>query len=167
MNTRGPCFFHWFITEVTLLAMALLRMDNVGIVFEDLDRAIDFFTELGLELEGRMVVEGDWAGRVVGIEGMRCEIAMMRTPDGHGKLELSRFLYPDVIKPEPPNAPQNTLGLRRLMFAVDNVDETVARLKTRGAELVGDIVNYENIYRLCFLRGPESILIALAQQIGS
>jgi catechol 2,3-dioxygenase-like lactoylglutathione lyase family enzyme len=146
--------------------MALLRMDNIGIVFEDLDGAIDFFAELGLELEGRMVVEGEWAGRVVGIEGMRCEIAMMKTPDGHGKLELSRFLQPAVITPEPRNAPQNTLGLRRIMFAVDDIRDTVARLQTRGAQLVGDIVDYENIYRLCFLRGPEGILIALAEQIG-
>jgi catechol 2,3-dioxygenase-like lactoylglutathione lyase family enzyme len=146
--------------------MALLRMDNIGIVFEDLDGAIDFFTELGLELEGRMVVEGEWAGRVVGIEGMRCEIAMMKIPDGHGKLELSRFLQPAVITPEPRNAPQNTLGLRRIMFAVDDIRDTVARLQTRGAQLVGDIVDYENIYRLCFLRGPEGILIALAEQIG-
>ena len=141
-------------------------MDNIGIVFEDLDGAIDFFAELGLELEGRMVVEGEWAGRVVGIEGMRCEIAMMKTPDGHGKLELSRFLQPDVITPEPRNAPQNTLGLRRIMFAVDDIHDTVARLQTRGAQLVGNIVDYENIYRLCFLRGPEGILIALAEQIG-
>ena len=141
-------------------------MDNIGIVFEDLDGAIDFFAELGLELEGRMVVEGEWAGRVVGIEGMRCEIAMMKTPDGHGKLELSRFLQPAVITPEPRNAPQNTLGLRRIMFAVDDIRDTVARLQTRGAQLVGDIVDYENIYRLCFLRGPEGILIALAEQIG-
>ena len=146
--------------------MALKRMDNVGIVFEDLQAAIAFFKELGLELEGEMRIEGDWSDRVVGLKDQQVDIAMMRTPDGHGRLELMQYQRPAVITPEPKNAPANTLGIRRIMFAVDDIDDTVERLRNLGAELVGEVVNYENIYRLCYLRGPEGVVIALAEEIG-
>jgi catechol 2,3-dioxygenase-like lactoylglutathione lyase family enzyme len=142
-----------------------MRMDNVGIVVEDLDAAIDFFTELGLDLEGRAPVEGDWADGVTGLRGMRVEIAMMRTPDGHSRLELSRFLAPPVSA-DHRTAPVNALGYLRVMFAVDAIDDTLARLGKRGAKLVGKVVEYENIYRLCYVRGPEGILLGLAQQLG-
>lgn len=145
--------------------MTVKRMDNVGIVVEDLDAAIAFFTELGLELEGRAPVEGDWAGGVTGLRGMRVEIAMMRTPDGHGRLELSRFLAPPVVA-DHRGAPVNALGYLRVMFAVEDLDDTLARLGQRGAKLVGDVVQYESMYRLCYIRGPEGILIGLAQQLG-
>ncbi|WP_342114760.1 VOC family protein [Pseudoduganella sp. OTU4001] len=145
--------------------MAVKRMDNVGIVVEDLDAAIEFFTELGLHLEGRAPVEGDWADGVTGLPGMRVEIAMMRTPDGHSRLELSRFLAPKVVA-DHRVAPVNSLGYLRVMFAVDDIDETVDRLQQRGAKLVGEVVEYEKIYRLCYIRGPEGILIGLAQQLG-
>ena len=146
--------------------MALKRMDNVGIVVEDLDATIEFFRELGLELEGRAMVEGEWAGRVTGLGDQRVEIAMMRTPDGHSRLELSRFLAPPVVA-DHRNAPVNALGYLRVMFAVDDVDETLARLLEHGAELVSSgVVQYEDVYRLCYVRGPEGILIGLAQQIG-
>jgi len=145
--------------------MALQRMDNVGIVFEDLQAAIAFFVELGMELEGEMQVEGRWVDRCVGLEGVRCAIAMMRTPDGHGKLELAKYLRPTAISSEPKIAPANTLGLRRIMFAVDDIDEVLARLRTHGAELVGDVVQYEDIYRLCYVRGPEGIIIGLAEEL--
>jgi catechol 2,3-dioxygenase-like lactoylglutathione lyase family enzyme len=145
--------------------MTVVRMDNVGIVVEDLDAAIEFFTELGLDLEGRAPVEGDWADGCTGLRNMRVEIAMMRTPDGHGRLELSRFLAPPVIA-DHRNAPVNALGYLRVMFAVDDIDDTVARLGKRGATLVGEVVNYENVYRLCYIRGPEGIIIGLAQQLG-
>jgi catechol 2,3-dioxygenase-like lactoylglutathione lyase family enzyme len=145
--------------------MAVKRMDNVGIVVEDLDAAIGFFTELGLVLEGRAMVEGDWAENVTGLRGMRVEIAMMRTPDGHGRLELSRFLAPPVVA-DHRSAPVNALGYLRVMFAVDDIDDTVARLGKRGAQLVGQVVQYADVYRLCYLRGPEGILIGLAQQLG-
>jgi catechol 2,3-dioxygenase-like lactoylglutathione lyase family enzyme len=144
--------------------MTVERMDNVGIVVEDLDAAIEFFTELGLELEGRDRVEGDWADGVTGLRDMRVEVAMMRTPDGHGRLEISRFLAPSVVA-DHRGAPVNALGYLRVMFAVDDVDDTLARLGER-AELVGEVVQYENIYRLCYIRGPEGILIGLAQQLG-
>jgi catechol 2,3-dioxygenase-like lactoylglutathione lyase family enzyme len=146
--------------------MALKRMDNVGIVFEDLQAAIVFFKELGLELEGEMRIEGDWSDRVVGLKDQQVDIAMMRTPDGHGRLELMQYQRPAVITPEPKNAPANTLGIRRIMFAVDDIDDTVERIRSLGAELVGEVVNYENIYRLCYLRGPEGVVIALAEEIG-
>ena len=146
--------------------MALKRMDNVGIVFEDLQAAIVFFKELGLELEGEMRIEGDWSDRVVGLKDQQVDIAMMRTPDGHGRLELMQYQRPAVITPVPKNAPANTLGIRRIMFAVDDIDDTVKRLRNLGAELVGEVVNYENIYRLCYLRGPEGVVIALAEEIG-
>ena len=146
--------------------MAVTRMDNVGIVVEDLAATIEFFRELGLELEGRTMVEGEWAGRVTGLGDQRVEIAMMRTPDGHSRLELSRFLTPPVIA-DHRNAPVNALGYLRVMFAVDDVDETLARLRDRGAQLVSDgVVQYEDAYRLCYIRGPEGLLIGLAQQLG-
>jgi catechol 2,3-dioxygenase-like lactoylglutathione lyase family enzyme len=140
-------------------------MDNVGIVVESLDAAIDFFAELGLELEGRATVEGEWAGRVTGLGDQKVEIAMMRTPDGHGRLELSRFLTPPAVA-DHRNAPVNALGYLRVMFAVEDIDDTLARLRRHGAELVGELVQYEDQYRLCYIRGPEGILIGLAQQIG-
>src|SRR5436190_16476779 len=145
--------------------MALRQMHNVGIVVEDLTATIEFFRELGLELEGRAMVEGEWAGRVTGLGDQRVEIAMMRTPDGHNRLELSRFLEPSVVA-DHRNAPVNALGYLRVMFSVDDVDETLARLRSHGAELVGELVQYEDKYRLCYLRGPEGILIGLAEEIG-
>ena len=146
--------------------MALKRMDNIGIVVEDLDATIEFFRELGLELEGRAMVEGDWAGRVTGLGDQRVEIAMMRTPDGHSRLELSRFLAPPVVA-DHRNAPVNALGYLRVMFAVDDLDETLARLRKHGAELVSsEVVQYEDAYRLCYIRGPEGLLIGLAQELG-
>ena len=146
--------------------MALKRMDNIGIVVEDLDATIEFFRELGLELEGRATVEGDWAERVTGLRDMRVEIAMMRTPDGHSRLELSRFLAPRVVA-DHRNAPVNALGYLRVMFAVDDIDETLARLRKHGAELVSsEVVQYEDAYRLCYIRGPEGLLIGLAQELG-
>ena len=146
--------------------MALKRMDNVGIVVEDLDATIEFFRELGLELEGRAMVEGAWAGRVTGLGDQRVETAMMRTPDGHSRLELSRFLAPAVVA-DHRNAPVNALGYLRVMFAVDDIDETLARLRKHGAELVsGEVVQYEDAYRLCYIRGPEGLLIGLAQELG-
>ncbi|HEX7054330.1 MAG TPA: VOC family protein [Burkholderiales bacterium] len=146
--------------------MTVRRMDNVGIVVEDLDAAIGFFTELGLALEGRMRVEGEWAGRVTGLRGQRVEIAMMRTPDGHGRLELSRFDAP-AIAADHRAAPVNSLGYLRVMFAVENLDDTLARLGRLGATLVDEVVDYQGIYRLCYIRGPEGILIGLAEQLGS
>jgi catechol 2,3-dioxygenase-like lactoylglutathione lyase family enzyme len=144
--------------------VTIRRMDNVGIVVEDIDAAIVFFTELGLELEGRVPVEGDWADRVTGLRGMRVEIAMMRTPDGHSRLELSRFLAPPVVA-DHRNAPVNALGYLRVMFTVEDIDDTLARLGKRGAKLVGELVQYEDMYRLCYIRGPEGILVGLAQQL--
>jgi catechol 2,3-dioxygenase-like lactoylglutathione lyase family enzyme len=144
--------------------MALKRMDNVGIVVEDLGGAIDFFRELGLDLEGRAMIEGEWAGRITGLPGQQVEIAMMRTPDGHSRLELSRFLAPPVIA-DHRNAPVNALGYLRVMFAVDDLDETLERLYQHGAQLVGDVVQYQQSYRLCYIRGPEGILIGLAQEL--
>ena len=144
---------------------ALLRMDNVGIVVEDLKAAIAFFVELGLELEGETTVEGQWVDRVIGLNGVRSDIVMMRTPDGHSRLELSKFQKPTAISTEP-NIPVNTLGIRRIMFAVTDIDDVVTRLKKHGAELVGEVAQYEDMYRLCYLRGPEGILVALAEQLG-
>jgi catechol 2,3-dioxygenase-like lactoylglutathione lyase family enzyme len=145
--------------------MAIKRMDNVGIVVEDLAGAVDFFRELGLELEGQATIEGEWAGRVTGLGDQRVEIAMMRTPDGHGRLELSRFLAPPPIA-DHRSAPVNALGYLRVMFAVDDLDETLERLRPRGAQLVGEVVRYENVYRLCYIRGPEGLLIGLAEELG-
>src|SRR5688572_18203172 len=145
--------------------MTVKRMDNVGIVVEDLDAAVEFFTELGLTLEGRMPVEGDWAGRVTGVRGQRVEIAMMRTPDGHSRLELSRFDFPAVVS-DHRTAPINSLGYLRVMFTVEDLDDTLARLGKLGATVVDEVVKYEDVYRLCYIRGPEGILIGLAQQLG-
>jgi catechol 2,3-dioxygenase-like lactoylglutathione lyase family enzyme len=145
--------------------MALKRMDNVGIVVEDLDGTIDFFRELGLELEGRTAIEGEWAGRVTGLGNQRVEIAMMRTPDGHSRLELSRFLTPPAVA-DHRNAPVNALGYLRVMFTVDDIDDTLERLRHRGAHLVGEVVQYKDAYRLCYIRGPEGLLIGLAQELG-
>ena len=144
----------------------LKRMDNVGIVVESLEEAITFFAELGLKLEGRAMVEGEWAGRVTGLGPQRVEIAMMVTPDGHSRLELSRFLTPPVVA-DHRNAPVNALGYLRVMFAVENVDETLARLRQHGAQLVGEVVQYEDSYRLCYIRGPEGLLIGLAQETSN
>ena len=145
--------------------MTVKRMDNVGIVVADIDAAVAFFTELGLELEGRAPVAGAWADRVTGLHDMRVEIAMMRTPDGHSRLELSRFLAPPVVA-DHRSAPVNALGYLRVMFAVEDIDDTLARLRKRGAKLVGEVVQYEDMYRLCYIRGPEGILIGLAQQLN-
>ena len=144
--------------------MTVKRMDNVGIVVESLDTAISFFVELGLRLEGRAMIEGEWAGRVTGLGDQRVEIAMLVTPDGHSRLELSRFLTPPVIA-DHRNAPVNSLGYLRVMFAVDDIDETLARLRKRGAQLVGEVVQYEDAYRLCYIRGPEGLLIGLAEEL--
>jgi catechol 2,3-dioxygenase-like lactoylglutathione lyase family enzyme len=146
--------------------MAVKRMDNVGIVVESLDTAIAFFAELGLKLQGRAMIEGEWAGRITGLGSQRVEIAMLVTPDGHSRLELSQFLTPPVVA-DHRNAPVNALGYLRVMFAVDDLDETLARLRTRGAQLVGDVVQYQQSYRLCYIRGPEGILIGLAQELRS
>jgi catechol 2,3-dioxygenase-like lactoylglutathione lyase family enzyme len=146
--------------------MTLQRMDNVLIVVEDLEAAAAFFAELGMELEGETQVEGDWAGRVIGLDDVRADITMMRTPDGHGRVELSRFHSPPAIRAEPEDTPANALGIRRIMFAVDDIDDVVARLRGHGAELLDEIAQYEDAYRLCFLRGPEGIIIGLAEQLG-
>jgi catechol 2,3-dioxygenase-like lactoylglutathione lyase family enzyme len=146
--------------------MTLRRMDNVLIVVDDLEAATAFFAELGMELEGKATVEGDWAGRVVGLDGVRADIVMMRTPDGHGRVELSKFHTPPAISSEPQNAPANTLGIRRIMFAVEGLDDVIARLRTHGAELVGEVAQYEESYRLCFVRGPEGIIVGLAEQLS-
>ncbi len=145
--------------------MSVKRMDNVGIVVADIDAAIEFFTELGLTLEGRAPIEGEWADGVTGLTGLRVEIAMMRTPDGHSRLELSRFLAPTVVS-DHRIAPVNSLGYLRVMFTVADIDDTLARLRTRGAEVVGEVVQYQDSYRLCYVRGPEGILIGLAQELG-
>ena len=145
--------------------MTVSRMDNVGIVVEDIDSAIEFFTELGFGLEGRALVEGEWAGRITGLGTQRVEIAMMVTPDGHSRLEISRFLDPPVVA-DHRNAPVNALGYLRIMFAVENLDDTLVRLGKRGAQLVGEVAQYGDMYRLCYIRGPEGILIGLAQQLG-
>ena len=145
--------------------MAIKRMDNMGIVVESLDTAISFFTELGLNLEGRATIEGEWAGRVTGLGPQRVEIAMMVTPDGHSRLEISRFLTPPAVA-DHRNAPVNALGYLRVMFTVDDIDETLARLRKRGAQLVGEVVQYEDAYRLCYIRGPEGLLIGLAEELG-
>jgi catechol 2,3-dioxygenase-like lactoylglutathione lyase family enzyme len=146
--------------------MTIQRMDNVLIVVDDLEAAKAFFAELGMELEGETTVEGRWVDRTVGLDGVRSDIVMMRTPDGHGRVELTKFHTPPAIRSEPQNAPANTLGIRRIMFAVDDIDDVVARLRTHGAELVGDLAQYEDSYRLCFVRGPEGIIVGLAEQLS-
>ena len=146
--------------------MTIKRMDNVLIVVDDLEAAKAFFAELGMELDGEAPVEGRWVDRVVGLSDVRADIAMMRTPDGHSRLELTKFHTPTAVRTEPESAPANTLGIRRIMFTVDDVDDVVVRLRSHGAELVGEIAQYEDIYRLCFLRGPEGIIIGLAEQLS-
>lgn len=146
--------------------MTIERMDNVGIVVDDLQAAVEFFEELGMELEGEAQIEGPWADRTVGLEGVKCEVAMLRTPDKHGRLELSKFLAPAVIRRTPEPAPVNALGYLRVMFAVDDIDDTLARLRIHGAELLGEVAQYEDAYRLCYVRGPEGILIGLAEQMS-
>jgi catechol 2,3-dioxygenase-like lactoylglutathione lyase family enzyme len=146
--------------------MTVKRMDNVLLVVDDLEAAIAFFAELGLELEGETTVEGEWVDRTVGLDGVRSDIAMMRTPDGHGRLELDRFHTPPAVRAEPVNAPVNTLGIRRIMFAVDDIEDVLARLQTLGAELIGEVVRYEDSYRLCYVRGPEGIMVALAEELS-
>ena len=142
------------------------RMDNIGIVVDDLAAAIAFFVDLGLELEGEATVEGRSVDRLVGLDGVRSDVAMLRTPDGHGRIELSRFHRPPAVRAEPESAPANALGMRRIMFMVDDVDDVVSRLRSHGAELVGEIAQYEDIYRLCFVRGPEGIIIGLSEQLS-
>jgi catechol 2,3-dioxygenase-like lactoylglutathione lyase family enzyme len=146
--------------------MTIKRMDNVLIVVEDLQAATAFFAELGMELEGETQVEGPWVDRTVGLDGVRADITMMRTPDGHGRVELSQFHTPPAVRAEPENAPSNALGMRRIMFTVDDIDDVVARLRSHGGELVGEIAQYGDIYRLCFVRGPEGIIIGLAEQLS-
>ena len=146
--------------------MAIQRMDNVGIVVEDLEAAIAFFVELGMELEGRAEVEGPVADQCTGLDGVHCDIAMLRTPDGHGRIELTTYHAPALIEVEPEAAPPNTRGIRRIMFAVDDLDDVIARLRPHGAELVGEVAQYGDSYRLCFVRGPEGIILGLAEQLG-
>ena len=146
--------------------MAIQRMDNVGIVVDDLDAAVGFFTELGMELEGKAQVQGLWADRTVGLDGVRSDIAMMRTPDGHSKLELSKYHTPAATGAEPENPPPNALGLHRVMFAVDDINDTVARLRAHGGELLGEVAQYEGIFLLCYVRGPAGIIVALAEQLS-
>ncbi|MFD0433250.1 VOC family protein [Streptomyces chartreusis] len=146
--------------------MTIQRMDNVLIVVDDLDAVIAFFVELGMELEGKGPLEWRGAERVIGLDDVRQDVAMLRVPDGHGRVELAKFHRPRATTPEPKHAPANTLGLRRVMFAVDDIDDVVARVRAQGAELVGEIVQYENVYRLCYVRGPEDIVVGLAEELG-
>jgi catechol 2,3-dioxygenase-like lactoylglutathione lyase family enzyme len=146
--------------------MTIQRMDHVGVVVDDPQAAIAFFVELGMELEGEAPIEGHWVDRVNGLDGVRVDIAMMRTPDGHGRLELTKFHTPTAVSAEPEHAPANTLGLRSIMFAVDDIDATVARLRAHGAELVGEVAQYQDSYRLCYVRGPEGIIVALAEELS-
>jgi catechol 2,3-dioxygenase-like lactoylglutathione lyase family enzyme len=146
--------------------MTIQRMDNVLIVVDDLEAVIEFFVELGMELDGKGPLEGRWIGRVIGLDDVRQDIAMLRTPDGHSRVELARFHTPAAIRSEPENAPANTLGIRRIMYAVDDIEDVVARLQAHGAELVGEIAQYEDMYRLCYVRGPEGIVVGLAEQLG-
>ncbi|MEU6995258.1 VOC family protein [Streptomyces sp. NPDC046465] len=146
--------------------MAIQRMDNVGIVVEDLDAAVAFFVELGLELEGRAEVQGPVADQCTGLDGVHCEIAMVRTPDGHSRLELARYLSPAATRTEPRDQPHNILGTHRVMFAVDDIEDTVARLRPHGAELLGEIARFEDSYLLCYVRGPEGVIVGLAEQLG-
>jgi catechol 2,3-dioxygenase-like lactoylglutathione lyase family enzyme len=149
-----------------LAGMTVQRMDNVAVVVDDLDAAVAFFTELGMELENRAQIEGAFADQTVGLDGVRSEIAMMRVPDGHGKLELTRYHAPAASRAKPENPPPNTLGLHRVMFAVDDIDDTIARLRGHGAEVLGEVAQYENLFRLCYLRGPAGVIVGLAEQIG-
>jgi catechol 2,3-dioxygenase-like lactoylglutathione lyase family enzyme len=146
--------------------MTLQRMDNVLVVVDDLEAAKAFFAELGMELEGEATNEGPWVDRIIGLEGVRADLAMMRTPDGHGRIELTKFHTPPAVTPEPESAPVNTLGLRRIMFSVEDIDDVVARLRRHGAELVGEVGQYQDIYRLCFMRSPEGFIVGLAERLG-
>jgi catechol 2,3-dioxygenase-like lactoylglutathione lyase family enzyme len=146
--------------------MTIQRMDNVAIVVDDLEAAVAFFGELGMELEGKAQIEGPWADRTVGLDGVRSDIAMLRTPDGHGRLELTKYHTPTAVGAQPENPPPNTLGLHRVMFAVDDIDDVVARLRAHGAELLGELAQYEDSYRLCYVRGPEGIIVGLAEQLS-
>ena len=145
--------------------MTIQRMDNVGIVVGDLEAAIAFFAELGMELEGKAQIEGRWADRTVGLDGVHCDIAMVRTPDGHSRLELAKYRSPEAISAGPRNRPHNIVGTHRVMFAVDDIEDTVARLRPHGAELVGEIARFEDSYLLCYVRGPEGIIVGLAEQL--
>ena len=146
--------------------MTIQRLDHVSVVVEDLDAAVGFFTALGMTVDGESPIEGPWVDRVNGMEGIRLDIVMMRTPDGHGRLELTKFHHPELVEVEPAVAPPNALGLRSVMFTVDSVDDTVARLRALGAELLGEVVQYEDVYRLCYVRGPAGIIVALAEELG-
>jgi catechol 2,3-dioxygenase-like lactoylglutathione lyase family enzyme len=165
LRLRGRCG-HRGRTTPRRPSMAIQRMDNVLIVVDDLDAVIAFFVELGMELEGKGPLEGRWAERVIGLDDVRQDIAMLRTPDGHGRVELAKFHRPKAITAEPKDAPANTLGIRRIMFAVDDIEDVIARLRTHGAELVGELEQYEDTYRLCYVRGPEGIIVGLAEQLG-
>lgn len=143
-----------------------LRMDNLLVVVDDLEAAVAFFTELGMELEGRAIVEGESVDRLVALDGVRSEIVMMRTPDGHGRIELDKFHSPSAVRAEPEDAPVNALGIRRFMFVVDDLDDVLARLRAHGAELVGEVIQYEDSYRLCYLRGPGGVMVALSEELG-
>jgi catechol 2,3-dioxygenase-like lactoylglutathione lyase family enzyme len=145
--------------------MTILRMDNVGVVVDDLEAAIAFFVELGMELDGKATVEGSWVDRVIGLDGVRADLAVVRTPDGHSRIELTKFHRPPAVGTESADAPANTLGLRRVMFAVEGIDDVVARLRAHGAELVGEIAQYEHMYRLCYVRGPGGMIVALAERL--
>jgi catechol 2,3-dioxygenase-like lactoylglutathione lyase family enzyme len=145
--------------------MTIKRMENVGVVVKDIDAAVAFFVELGMELEGETTIEGQWAARIAGFDEVRLDVAMVRTPDGHSRLELMKFYTPEATTAEP-NAPANTLGIRRIMFAVEDIENVLARLRAHGAELVGELEQYEDSYRLCYVRGPEGIIVALAEQLG-
>jgi catechol 2,3-dioxygenase-like lactoylglutathione lyase family enzyme len=159
MRPPWPC-------DTKEINMAIQRMDNVLIVVEDLDATVSFFVELGMELEGKGPVEGRWVERIIGIDDVRQEVAMLRTPDGQGRIELAMFHEPKAIRAEPEDAPVNTLGIRRIMFAVDDIEDVVARLRTHGAELVGEVARYEDSFLLCYVRGPEGIVVGLAEQLG-
>ena len=150
----------------TLRGMTIHRLDHVGVVVEDLPSAVAFFVALGLELEGETAVEGEWVDQLVGLDGVRADLAFLRTPDGHGRVELSKFHSPPAVRAEPESAPANALGIRRIMFAVDDIYDVVARLRNHGAELVGEIAQYQDMYRLCFVRGPEGIILGLAEQLA-
>jgi catechol 2,3-dioxygenase-like lactoylglutathione lyase family enzyme len=145
--------------------MTILRMDHVSVVVDDLEEAVTFFAELGMDQEGEAHIEGPWVDRVNGLNGIQVDVVMMGTPDGHGRLELTKFRHPDLVDTDPAVAPPNTLGLRSIMFAVERVDDTVARLRANGAELVGEVVRYEDLYRLCYVRGPAGIIVALAEEL--
>ncbi|GGO50478.1 glyoxalase [Streptomyces daqingensis] len=145
--------------------MAIQRMDNVGIVVEDMDAAVAFFVELGMELEGRAEVEGPFADKCTGLEGVHCDVAMLRTPDGHSRLELAKYLSPAAVRTGPRDQPHNIVGTHRVMFAVDDIEDTVARLRPHGAELLGEVARFEDIFLLCYVRGPEGIIVGLAEQL--